>query len=145
MRRREICAILLLFVMLATAFAGNPPSPPAPQTAAAVKPYTVSPTLREVINLRAFNRIRALSLAERRALAQNLFVSSPTASKQLFHIYEDNDYRDLPSFVTTDAVLHLYHIFYDFTLRTVEEQSLAPVLRQMTEGMLEDSAKTMKE
>jgi hypothetical protein len=145
MRRREICAILLLFVMLATALGGNRPSPPFRQQTATVKPYKVSPTLREVVNLRAFNRARALSLAERRALVENLFVSAPTAQKQLFHIYEDNDYRDLPSFVTTDAILHLYHIFYDFTLRTVEEQSLSPVLRRLTEGMLEDSAKTMKE
>ncbi|HEY0378588.1 MAG TPA: DUF3160 domain-containing protein [Pyrinomonadaceae bacterium] len=145
MRRKEICAILLLLVMLATAIADNRPSPRAPQQAATVKPYKVSPALREVVNLRAFNRARALSPAERKALAENLFVSAPTAQKQLFHVYEDNDYRDLPSFVTTDAVLHLYHIFYDFTLRTVEEQSLAPVLRRLTEGMLEDSARTMKE
>ncbi len=143
MRRRKICAILLLFALLTTALAGGT-APAAPQ-AAAVKPYTVSPTLREVVNLRAFTRVRALSPAERQLLAQNLFVAAPTAQKQLFHVYEDNDYRDLPSFVTTDAVLHLYHIFYDFTLRTVEEQSLAPVLRRMTEGMLEDSARNMRE
>ncbi len=128
--------------MLATALVSTGAA--APQTAT-VKPYTVSPTLREVVNLRAFSRARALSLAERRLLAQNLFVAAPTTQKQLFHVYEDNDYRDLPSFVTTDAVLHLYHIFYDFTLRTVEEEALAPVLRRMTEGMLEDSVKTMKE
>src|SRR5215216_1352518 len=142
MRRRKICALLMLFVMLATALAGTDAA--APETAK-VKPYAVSPTLREVVNLRAFSRVRALSPAERRLLAQNLFVAAPTTQKQLFHVYEDNDYRDLPSFVTTDAVLHLYHIFYDFTLRTVEEQSLAPVLRRMTEGMLEDSVKTMRE
>jgi hypothetical protein len=143
MRRRKICAIVLLFALLTTALAGG--SAPAAPQAAAVKPYTVSPTLREVVNLRAFTRVRALSPAERQLLAQNLFVAAPTSQKQLFHVYEDNDYRDLPSFVTTDAVLHLYHIFYDFTLRTVEEQSLAPVLRRMTEGMLEDSARNMRE
>lgn len=143
MRRRKICAILLLFALLTAAVAGGTGAA-APQSAA-VKPYTVSPTLREVVNLRAFTRVRALSPAERQLLAQNLFVAAPTSQKQLFHVYEDNDYRDLPSFVTTDAVLHLYHIFYDFTLRTVEEQSLAPVLRRMTEGMLEDSARNMRE
>ncbi|HKQ53565.1 MAG TPA: DUF3160 domain-containing protein [Pyrinomonadaceae bacterium] len=143
MRRKKICAILLLFVMLATALAGSS-GKAAPQTAT-VKPYTVSPTLKEVVNLSAFSRVRALSPAERRLLAQNLFVAAPTSQKQLFHVYEDNDYRDLPSFVTTDSVLHLYHIFYDFTLRTVEEESLLPVLRKMTEGMLEDSAQTMRE
>lgn len=112
---------------------------------AGVKPYSVSPTLREIINLRAYNRALPLSAEKRRALAQNLFVVSPTNAKQLFHIYEDNDYKNIPSFVTTDAVLHLYHIFYDFTLRNVEEQTLTPVLRRLTEGMLAEAIKTWKE
>src|SRR3954470_1385101 len=97
-----------------------------------VKPYSVSPTLREVVNLRAFNRSLPLSLQQRRLLAQNLFAVSQTKSKQLFHIYEDNDYKNIPSFVTSDAILHLYHIFYDFTLRTVEEKTLTPVLQRLT-------------
>ncbi len=121
-------------------------STPLAQTQTArVKPYTVSPSLIEVVNLRAFNRVAPLSVAQRRMLAQNLFACSPTQTKQLFHVYEDNDYRNLPSFVTTDAILHLYHIFYDFTLRTVEEQALMPVLQRLTEGMLADSISTWKE
>src|SRR4051812_5531587 len=91
----------------------------AQSQAAGVKPYNVSPNLREIVNLRAFNRGHApLSLQQRRMLAENLFAVSGTKAKQLFHIYEDNDYKNIPSFVTTDAILHLYHIFYDFTLRT---------------------------
>lgn len=112
---------------------------------ASVKQYGVSPTLREITNLRAFNRSLPLSVQQRRALAQNLFTVSPTNAKQLFHIYEENDYKNIPSFVTTDAVLHLYHIFYDFTLRTVEEKTLTPVLQRLTEGMLADSIAAWKE
>lgn len=112
---------------------------------ARVKPYKVSPELAGVVNLRHFNRIMPVSAAKRALLAKNLFAVSPTKSKQLFHIYEDNDYKDIPSFVTTDAILHLYHIFFDFTLRTVEEQTLTPVLRRLTEGMLADSVKTFNE
>jgi hypothetical protein len=120
-------------------------TPQAQSQTARVKPYTVSPSLIEVVNLRAFNRVAPLSIAQRRMLAQNLFACSPTHTKQLFQVYEDNDYRNLPSFVTTDAILHLYHIFYDFTLRTVEEQALMPVLQRLTEGMLADSITTWKE
>lgn len=112
---------------------------------ARVKPYSVSPKLTQVSNLVHFNRKLPISAAKRAMLAKNLFAVSPTKSKQLFHIYEDNDYKDIPSFVTTDAVLHLYHIFFDFTLRTVEEQTLTPVLRRLTEGMLADSVKTWEE
>jgi hypothetical protein len=112
---------------------------------ARVKPYTVSASLREVVNLRAFNRVFPLSIQQRQQLGRNLFVVSPTNAKQLFHIYEENDYRDLPSFVTADAVLHLYHIFYDFTLRTVEEETLTPVLQKLTKGMLAEAIATWKE
>jgi hypothetical protein len=119
--------------------------PQASAQTARVKPYKVSPTLGEVINLRAFTKAVALSPAERQMLAQNLFLVQPTNAKQLFHIYEENDYKDLPSFVTTDAVLHLYHIFYDFTLRSVEEEALTPVLRRLTEGMFNESIKTWQE
>lgn len=117
----------------------------AQTSTAKVKAYTVSPTLREVVNLRLFNKAAPLTVAQRRMLAQNLFAVAPTNAKQLFHIYEENDYHDLPSFVTTDAILHLYHIFYDFTLRSVEETALTPVLQRLTDGMLAESIATWQE
>src|SRR5437868_1797227 len=144
MRRREKRNRWLVVSVLLLALNCNLPAMAQSQTAG-VKPYNVSPTLREVVNLRAFNRSLPLSLQQRRLLAQNLFAVSQTKSKQLFHIYEDNDYKNIPSFVTSDAILHLYHIFYDFTLRTVEEKTLTPVLQRLTEGMLDDSIATWKE
>ena len=142
MKRKGHKACLLLAGILSFALVGNGLT--FAQTAR-VKAYKVSSTLREVVNLRAFNKVAPLSVAERRMLAQNLFACAPTNAKQLFHIYEENDYHDLPSFITTDAILHLYHIFYDFTLRNVEEQTLTPVLQRLTEGMLKDSVTTWRE
>jgi hypothetical protein len=112
---------------------------------ARVKSYKVSPTLSEIINLKHFIRKMPIGAPKRSMLGENLFAVSPTRSKQLFHIYEDNDYKDIPSFVSTDSVLQLYHIFFSFTLRSVEEQSLTPVLHRLTEGMLSDSIKTWNE
>jgi hypothetical protein len=144
MRQREKRFSWLLAGVLVVALV-NPGAAFAQSPAAGVKPYTVSPSLREIVNLRAFNKTFPLSPQQRRMLAQNLHATQPTNAKQLFHIYEENDYRDIPSFVTTDAVLHLYHIFYDFTLRSVEEQTLTPVLQRLTENMLVDSIATWQE
>jgi hypothetical protein len=138
--KREIRKIIFSWILTILFFIGAIPCTNA-QTAR-VKPYKVSPTMAEVINLKHFNRIMPVSAQKRAMLAKNLFAVSPTKSKQLFHIYEDNDYKDIPSFVSTDAILQLYHIFFSFTLRTVEEQTLTPVLRRLTEGMLNDSVKT---
>lgn len=144
MKRKVRRSYLIIVGILVTTLVCNGLVLAQAQTAR-VKPYSVSPTLREVVNLRVFNKAAPLTLAQRQMLAKNLFAVSPTNAKQLFHIYEENDYHDLPSFVTTDAILHLYHIFYDFTLRSVEENALTPVLRHLTEGMLEESISTWQE
>jgi Protein of unknown function (DUF3160) len=128
-----------------------PPAPPPVQAAAksapakeeeqpgvgaALKPYTVSASLQEVANLRAFTKEIPLQPEQQRLLAKNLFVCTPTRAEQLFHLYENNDYLNVPSFVSTDTVLQVYHVFYDFTLRTVETEALTPALRRLTQGML---------
>lgn len=112
---------------------------------ARVKPYTVSPSLKEVANLKSFKKALPLKVEQEKRLTRNLFVCSPTNVQQLFHIYENNDYLNLPSFVTTDLVLQVYHIFYDFTLRSVETDSLMGVLKQLTEGMPAESLATWRE
>lgn len=112
---------------------------------AQVKPYSVAPSLQGVSNLSAFTKAVPLKPAQQQMLARNLFVCAPTSAVQLFHIYESNDYKNLPSFITTDAVLQLYHIFYDFTLRKVETDSLTPALKHLTQGMLKQSTATWNE
>jgi hypothetical protein len=50
----------------------------------------------------------------------------------------------VPSFITSDGVLQLYHIFFDFTLRKVESESLFPVLKTLTGGMVKQSVATWR-
>lgn len=53
-------------------------------------------------------------------------------------MYKDNkDY--IPSFVTTDSVLHIYHIFYDFLLRKLEAEEFLPKLEALNDGLLKKS------
>jgi len=57
-------------------------------------------------------------------LAQNGFAIVPGEHEQLFHIYEQNDYSQFPSFVTTDLYLQLFHLYVDCMLRDIEENVL---------------------
>jgi hypothetical protein len=104
------------------------------------KAYTVSPTLKEVANARQFKG----TPAQRALLAKNLFVVSPTTQQQLFFIYENNDYGNLPTFVTSDLVLQLFHVFYGFTLRRIETSQLLPLARRLASAMLKQSVDTWR-
>ena len=58
------------------------------------------------------------------------FAIVPTQHQQLFHVYEQNDYHQFPSFVTTDLYLQLYHLYFDAMLRDIEEQQFYKLLGQ---------------
>lgn len=99
-----------------------------------VKPYTTDKNLSNVVNKEQFGEF---SKAQLELLAKNNFVVNPTKEEQLFYIYEYNQYNDLPSFITTDSVLQVYHIFYDYYLRTLENEKLLPILEELTDKMLQ--------
>ena len=62
------------------------------------------------------------------AIAKNGFAIVPAEEEQLFHIYENNDYRQFPSFVTTDLYLQAFHMFFDCLLKETEEQKFSPMV-----------------
>ncbi len=62
------------------------------------------------------------------AIAKNGFAIVPAEEEQLFHIYENNDYRQFPSFVTTDLYLQVFHMFFDCLLKETEEQKFSPMV-----------------
>lgn len=103
---------------------------------AKVKPYKVNSDLSNIENLSQFG---GLSQEQKELLAKNNFFVTPTNIEQLFYIYEDNEYKNIPSFITTDSVLQVYHIFYDYTLRNLEEQKLLAILEELTDKMLKNS------
>lgn len=103
---------------------------------AKVKPYKVKKDLSNIENLKIFGEF---SKEQLELLVKNKFVVNPTKQEQLFYIYEDNEYKDIPSFITTDSVLQVYHIFYDYTLRTLENEKLLGLVEEMTTQMLKNS------
>lgn len=103
---------------------------------ARVEPYKIADDLSNIENIIRFGEF---SKEQVELIIKNNFVVNPTKEEQLFYIYEDNQYKELPSFITTDSVLQVYHIFYDYTLRTLENEKLLLLLEDLTDSMLKKS------
>ncbi len=106
----------------------------APLTITAKAPeYSINADLSNIENIDQFPN---LTQKQRDKISENGFVVIPTDSEQLFYIYEDNTYKKVPSFVTTDSVLQLYHIFFDYSLRNLETDFLYNDLMVLNENMI---------
>lgn len=103
---------------------------------AKVKPYKVNTDLTNIENIDQFGEF---TKEQKQMLSKNGFVVMPTSEEQLFYIYEQNEYLKVPSFITTDSVLQVYHIFFDYSLRTLEAEKLMNPLQNLTSSMLNKS------
>jgi len=77
-----------------------------------------------------------LSEGQRKELAADGFVVSPGEEKEFFTLYEDARYDNVPIFVTSDSLLHVYHLLFDKVLRTAEVEHFAPMLDEMNKALL---------
>jgi hypothetical protein len=78
----------------------------------------------------------ALSSAQRQRLAADGFVVSPGSEKEFFTVYEQARYDNQPIFVTSDSLLHVYHLLFDKVLRTAEVRYFIPLLRDLNAALL---------
>jgi len=69
-------------------------------------------------------------------LARNGFAIVPAQNRQMFHVYERNDYHVFPNFITTDIFMQLFHLYFDCMMRQVEQNGLF--------GATEDLCRAMK-
>ena len=105
-------------------------TPNAPQ-------YSISPGLTNIANLGLFPTLTA---EDRQFIESNGFVAVPQSEfKQIHEILSDNDDNDVPSFVSSDAVLHAFHILYDLALREVETYSFWNLLGNLTDSLVNSS------
>lgn len=77
-----------------------------------------------------------LSQAQLDRLALNGFVVSPGLEKEFYTVYEKARYADVPIFITSDALLHVYHLMFDKTLREAESMYFIPLLQKVNQSML---------
>ncbi|MFT4145203.1 MAG: DUF3160 domain-containing protein [Mobilitalea sp.] len=107
-----------------------------PTYEADVEPYTIAKDLSNIENINQFN---GFTKEQINMLASNGFVVLPSNQTRINYVYDSNEYRGIPNFVTSDVVLHMYHQFYDKSLMGVELNYLYKDLDLMTKQMLEKS------
>ena len=97
--------------------------------------YSVNNDLVNVSNVGDFT----FSTEAKNLIVKNAFVVKPSYSNEFFPLYESNRYSYTPNFVTTESMLHNYHLMFDFLLKQLEEQKLAAELKQLNASMLSES------
>lgn len=81
-----------------------------------------------IVNLFQFKDIGKEILEK---LQQNNFVITKGNNLQLFHAYEENDYRQVPNFITTDLYLQAFHMYFSYILKSLEKQHIIPTLEML--------------
>jgi hypothetical protein len=95
-------------------------------TSLEVMEYSLPLKSTEISNFLAFSKNLSLSQDASSLLEKNGFVviSDPFNPKEedITTPYNQLRDREIPIFITTDSLLHLYHIQFDETLRQIEER-----------------------
>ena len=97
--------------------------------------YSLPLDLNQVQNMAAVE----LTDAQRALLAQNGFVVAapvPGQYREFYQIYEGGRYMEMPMFITTDSVYHVYHLLFDKMLRDLETEHFIVDLKSLTSAML---------
>jgi hypothetical protein len=102
--------------------------------------YTIEGNARQVNikNIYNYFQFPGFNKSESDKLSKNGFVVLPTDQDQLFHIYENNDYLGIPSFISVDAVLQLYHLYFDMSLRNIESNFMAKKLEILHDQLIKE-------
>ena len=126
---------------------------PVPTPEAANAPtYLLPLQLQSIPNWETFNTWFGLSSLSNH-IEQNGFVVFPYDLAQYVYGLEHNDdivlpytlfnESEIPVFVTSDIFLHLYHVQFDETLKTVEETEFVPDIETLTAALLQDAQETL--
>jgi len=94
--------------------------------------YSVAKDFSNITNFGKFS----FSDSAKELLARNAFVVVPSSHLEFFPAYEGGRYAQIPNFVTTDSILHNYHLLFDYALKNLEEEKLSSELQTLNNAML---------
>ncbi|MBS5946701.1 MAG: DUF3160 domain-containing protein, partial [Peptoniphilus harei] len=116
-----------------------------------VKDYKVAEDFSNVVNFSKFGNFtpkqkemllkNGFVITKPKNLKDNEYMEEPWNYEfdQIHQIYEDNEYQNFASFVTTDSVTHIFHIFYDGFLRNLEKDELYPKSMDLNKKLLAEN------
>ncbi|BBL66486.1 hypothetical protein MSMAT_0454 [Methanosarcina mazei TMA] len=116
------------------------------QFEADVSPYSLPLQASEISNYYHFTQKIPLTKENRKLLYKNGFVvienevtKNQFKAEQVNETYRNLKVTDVPIFITSDSLLHLYHIQFDETLKRVEAEEFYDDLWKLDNSLLEAS------
>jgi len=97
------------------------------------------------LSIEELKGIYQFSEKAKKLLTENGFVVTPGYKNEMYDIYTECKKKGEPIFVTTDAILHTSHIFFDYLLRILEIESLYDTAVELTDKMLDLSTQQYNE
>jgi hypothetical protein len=111
--------------------------PTAVSFTAKIKPYSLPLDLTQVANSYQIQSEFNLNSGQEALLKGNGFVVIPWNGDDVVKPYKTLKNMDVPIFVTTDTLLHLYHIQFNEILKRIEEEEFYSQLIDMSLAMLQ--------
>lgn len=106
-----------------------------------VPAFEVNDDFSNVINYEQFSHWLEHYDEFREKLTENGFVVVGNGQDEFFSLYERNRYGLIPNFITTDSMLHTYHLYFAHLMKTLEKEyfysDLEIVSRKMAEASRE--------
>jgi hypothetical protein len=107
-----------------------------------LQPVNVSPSLRQEPVDPSFDNVLVplvLSPEQLQRLVADGVIASPREHPEFHDLYRETQFANLPVFVTSDGLLHAYHLMFDATLLQLEEQVFLPHLQEFNRALLEQA------
>jgi len=86
----------------------------------------------------------SFTAAEKEILLKYAFFARKSPHKKFSGLYKSLKNKNLPIYVTTDCVLHTYHILYDYSLRILEMNYLYAEVHSLTHIMITRTKELLK-
>ena len=116
-----------------------------------VPQYTLPLKTKDISNYQKFSEKVELSPEALSLLEKNGFVVIPTPESitnspdEFSSFYSNLKWKELPVFITTDSLLHYYHIFFDTNLMKLERDLFYDDIWEISKELLDDAIKQYNE
>ncbi len=98
-----------------------------------VDAYSVKSDLSDLAN---YDMVTYMNDDAKNVLSQDYCVITTGYYNEAFELYESNRYNYYANFITTDSMMHTYHLYFSHLLKNTERNYLASTLADMTGSML---------
>jgi len=88
-------------------------------------------------NVENWSSLFEFSSIDTALLKMNHFTVKKSQYTQLYDVYNSCTWDGTPIFVTSDAVLHIYHVLFDCFLAEIEVEEFISTLSTLTEALIE--------